>query len=303
MLHILWVILKILGIVLLLLLGVILVLLLLILFLPIKYKIIGEIGEKTKMQGTISWLFHLVAISFCYEMKQLNVFLRIVGIPIKLPISREEKQKKKTTKKLRKNSKKKTSEIEKEDFIEKEESGNKIENNVTIFDDEESYLRNETTKKRKKRKGIWFSLKEKIIKLKNTVQKFCDKIKLLFKTWHEYKEIWKNEKVKLAIRSIKEQVLYLLKHCKPKKFNMYLHFGLEDPALTGQVLGGISLFYPIFHKNISVTPNFEQEILEGSILAKGGVQIFVLLKIFIRLYWNKNIKYVLSRLNAVKEKK
>ncbi|WP_205027765.1 DUF2953 domain-containing protein [Anaerosacchariphilus polymeriproducens] len=265
-------------------------------------------GEKTKMQGTVSWLFHLVAISFRYEMKQFNLILRIVGIPFKLPFSKEEKQKKKKTKSNRKKLKKnspKISKIEKDDFID-EDPGNKIEDNKNESVDnikEESYQNNKTTKKSKKRKGIWLSLKEKIINLKYTVRKFCDKIRMLINTCQEYKDIWNDEKVKLAIHKIKEQFLYFLKHCKPKKFKMYLHFGLEDPALTGQVLGGISLFYPLFHKNISVIPNFEHSILEGSIFVKGRVQVFVLLKIFIRLYWNKNIKYALRRLDAVKEKK
>lgn len=335
MLHILWVIIKIIGIVLLTLLGIILVLLLLVLFLPIQYRVKGEIGENTYAKGSVSWLFHLVAISFRYEMKQMKVFLRILGIPFNIPITEEEKRRreeKRTNKRTNKDKikkrffkNKKKNKKNKAITVKNDTSSkiNSISEDEPIIENREEKIINsepneqsdnvfsnvnndsdETKEKQSKRekKSFFTIIKEKIKKLKYTIKSICVKMKEIFFTLSTYKDLWEEERVQLAVNKIKAQMIYFLKHLKPKKFDLYLHYGLSDPATTGQLLGGISIFYPIFHKNVKIIPDFEQEILEGKLLIKGRLQVFLIVRIFISLYWDKNIKYSLRRLQKLKEK-
>ena len=49
--------------------------------------------------------------------------------------------------------------------------------------------------------------------------------------------------------------------------------GKEDPATTGQLLGVVGILYPVYRNHFVIAPDFEQQIFEGKIYAKGRVQI------------------------------
>ena len=63
------------------------------------------------------------------------------------------------------------------------------------------------------------------------------------------------------------------KHVRPRKLQGSIHFGLEDPATTGQLLGVVGMLYPVYRNHFVIAPDFEQQIFEGKIYAKGRVQI------------------------------
>ena len=42
---------------------------------------------------------------------------------------------------------------------------------------------------------------------------------------------------------------------------MLPYFGFEDPATTGQVLGGLSILYPICGEKMELCPEFTEEIV------------------------------------------
>ena len=63
------------------------------------------------------------------------------------------------------------------------------------------------------------------------------------------------------------------KHVRPRKLQGNIHFGLEDPATTGQLLGVVGMLYPVYRNHFVIAPDFEQQIFEGKIYAKGRVQI------------------------------
>ena len=81
MIAVLQIILKILGIILLSILGIFIVLLLMTLFIPVRYRIQGNYKDELKCRGKVTWLFHLVSVSFIYE-KGISTSVRILGIPL-----------------------------------------------------------------------------------------------------------------------------------------------------------------------------------------------------------------------------
>ncbi len=93
------------------------------------------------------------------------------------------------------------------------------------------------------------------------------------------------------------QLKYLLRKLLPKKIRGELHFGTEDPALTGEILGGISIFYPVFKDNVKVYPDFEQSILEGELFIKGRLRLVTVALILWKLWRDKNVRYVYHRLS------
>ena len=57
---------------------------------------------------------------------------------------------------------------------------------------------------------------------------------------------------------------------------------LKIHAMTGQVLAGLSMPYPFWGEHVSIIPDFEQKVLEGSLYIKGRIRIIH----FVRLMWN-----------------
>lgn len=81
MLHIIFLILKILGIVLAVLVGIILFILIVTLFVPIRYQLLGKKEDEVLFLDTkATWLLHLVMISLSYIDEKLWIRLRIAGI-------------------------------------------------------------------------------------------------------------------------------------------------------------------------------------------------------------------------------
>ena len=58
----------------------------------------------------------------------------------------------------------------------------------------------------------------------------------------------------------------------PKKWNGKVHFGMENPAQTGQVLAVLSVLYGLTGVMLEVEPDFEQAVLEGTFFAKGRIR-------------------------------
>lgn len=136
--------------------------------------------------------------------------------------------------------------------------------------------------------GIW----KKIKNLKYTFRRFCGKIKRSIRKYQDTKEFLLDQRTKGAMKKSLEQGKLLIGKLLPRKIQGELRFGTEDPALTGEILGGISIFYPIFMDNVKVYPDFEKSILKGELFVKGRFQLITAALVLWRLWRDKNIRYV-----------
>lgn len=92
-------ILKIVGFILLAILGLLLLMILTIVFLPVRYRIIGEIGETATIQFRFRWLLHFIRFWAVYENEEIKKDFRIFGISLrKIRNKKREKIKKKAVK-------------------------------------------------------------------------------------------------------------------------------------------------------------------------------------------------------------
>ena len=85
MISLLLTILKIIGITLLVILGIILLVLSLILFVPVRYRAIGNYYDQNTyaVEGRITWLLHVISAKAVYHANQpFHLCLRLFGIPI-----------------------------------------------------------------------------------------------------------------------------------------------------------------------------------------------------------------------------
>ncbi|MGI6106393.1 MAG: DUF2953 domain-containing protein [Lachnospiraceae bacterium] len=82
----------------------------------------------------------------------------------------------------------------------------------------------------------------------------------------------------------------------PRKGNIRLRFGLDDPSVTGQVLGFLAMLYPLFSGNMNVEPDFEKPVLEGSVDVSGRIFAGVIGFYVLRLLADKKVRASISKL-------
>ena len=77
---------------------------------------------------------------------------------------------------------------------------------------------------------------------------------------------------------------------KPKKINIKLRFGFDDPATTGKVLGGLAMLYPFLGDTTEIIPDFEHQILKGNVFIKGKIRISQFAALALKLLLCKDVR-------------
>ena len=141
-----------------------------------------------------------------------------------------------------------------------------------------------------KLKLFWEAIKKGLKNIRYTIAHICDKINEIRENISCYYEIFTSEYAKNAFSLCKTQLSRILRHIRPRKFTASIHFGAGDPALTGEIIGLYSMFYPTIGKNIQITPDFETAVLEGKFYMKGRIFTVVLVRVLWKLYFNEDLK-------------
>ena len=129
-----------------------------------------------------------------------------------------------------------------------------------------------------------------IQKIKCTFRKLCDKIKALSGKKEKLEEFLRDEVHKGAYHKCKKEFFRLMKHLKPKKADVRILYGFDDPYYTGQALAVFSVLYPFVGGCISVTPDFEHQVLKGSAYLKGKIYLWHFVQSGWKLIWNRNVR-------------
>ncbi len=311
MISVLLTILKVLGILILSLLGIAILVLLLVLFVPVRYQVYAErklesgLPVLAKMKAT--WLLHLLNVHFSYPEKAY-VKVRIGCFTVFRSDRTGKKHKEKTKEKSKEKetiSEEKRFEIKdgekkeaKEDKILK---GDRTRKEETGSDQAEKESRKDQGREKKEaEKPTLKSFFKKILawlkNLRYTIKQICDKIKKIVKNIKYYIEVINSAEFKNAFRLCSSQAGVLLRHICPQKIKGSLRIGTGDPASTGQVLAIYGMLYPFLGDQIMVTPDFEQQIIEGELLIKGRITLFCLIKCAWIVYFNKDLHRVINML-------
>ena len=326
MLQVVFLIIKIILIILAVLLGCALLILLLALFVPVRYRAYGVRNQREcRAEGRLSWLFSLICVPASWQEGELCVRVKVLGFRImEFPgqedgdfseqtwMEMEDADSGETAEPQRTASE--TTEQEKpfsegvkqkaEDFRHTEfrdtdpdmdsdsnpgPDEKKTSRFVSVLQDTAGFIRRIF----RFIGGIPAHFKN----LKCTISRFCGKIKQMIRKYQRMKAFALDERTKAAVALIWKQAGILLRQALPRKIRGELHFGTDDPALTGQILGGISIFYPLFMDNVKVIPDFENTVLEGELSLKGRIRAVTVLRIAWRLYRDRNVRRLYRRLN------
>lgn len=288
-------ILKIIGIVLLLILALIALLGILLLLVPARYRIEGSFSaEKKAFSVRITWL--LRAVSFLIYSGESGIEKRITIFGFRL--------KEKKTDNTNTNKKDKSDRVEENAghaaIAKKAEKGEEPVGQI-----EEAYEAPcedsggfEAHKEPANRKGLFQKIADKINgiiqKIKDIYNKICEAVKKAKNLDAKVKEFVTDADNKTAFGKIKSEVLYLLKHFRPRKIEGRIMFGTGDPATTGYILGGFYALYQGFPGRIDVTPDFENKIIDGDIMVKGRIRSLHAFWVIIRLFGSKEFRRMLK---------
>ena len=103
-----------------------------------------------------------------------------------------------------------------------------------------------------------------------------------------------------TIRKLRHEVWELLKYIWPTSIRGQIIFGTGDPATTGQIIGGISMLPLVYKKGLAIRPDFEEQCLRGEGTAKGRIRLVYLVRVAIRLYFDKEVRRTWKRFQKVK---
>lgn len=292
-------ILKIIGIILLAILAIGLLLVISLLFLPVRYKAKAEADSERKEDGKpyidlklkASWLLFFTAL--VEYQKEKRIRLRAFGITVYdsaksiLPKKKQEKPQKDSTEERDKvkesTSDNDSKETDKKNVL-KEECGE--ENNAAIKEEK-------TSDKEKQSKNPF-------TKLRYAIERFCDTLRNIKEKKDAVINLWNDAQTVKCRNLIVQELMYLLKHLKPSKVHGFLHFGFDDPALTGYGMAAYGMMIPVWGDFLTVEPEFENTILQTSLTIKGKMKGFSFLKVFLKLCFSKDFRSVIKKVKALK---
>ena len=277
-------ILKLLGILFAVMVGIVIFLFLAVFCVPVRYRLEGYEGEERCFTGKLHWLLHMVSVTVSYQKDGMVYVVRLLGVPI-LP----RKEKKILPEKEEEASESRTEAEGAEE--EASESRTKAEGaeagmpeSRTEAEGAEAGTPESRTGPKKKissgKKGRW-----------NRMERFIQKI-------NESRNILFDEKNKKALSFLWRELKYLLRHSGFRKIKTDLTFSMGDPALTGQVLGIMSLFPVLYRKEVHVSSDFEDThiYIRGNYYISGYVRLLHFLRSGIRLWNEKEFRWFVNQI-------
>lgn len=246
---------------------ILLLLMMLVFFHPIFYCVDSKIEKDISVKGYIWSFFQIVRIEFDITKSAQKVILRICGVSKQLYSGQEAE----------------TGEDETEDREFVEPAGSNISRQNTAAPKNSDKKTQTLTANQSKESDY------------KKEDKFPNKFIFLGKL---IKREVSDERNRLALSHIWREILYLFGHLKPKYVKGEVSFSAGDPALTGQIIGAMSLLPVIYKYDMHIYPDFQAEkfYIAGNMCIKGRVTLFHMTCILIRLIQDRNIRRMLNKI-------
>lgn len=301
MLHIIFLILKIIGLLLLAILGLILAALLLVLLVPIRYRGTGSYYGKGKGSIVFSWLLHILTVRVEYE-GDVTAAVRLFGFRILKPKIIDEELKEAEDIMVHAMER-----VEPEAFKEAGELKDDVQEEIKKHPDNIRQTSDKLplikTEKEKGKKSFFITFWENI---KKAVLRFLSKLKFFFhrvydtlRTVKEKKDevyAWfSNKDNQRTVKLVLKQSKKLIRHVLPLKGKGTITFGFDDPYLTGQVLMYASVVYPFCYKHLDLYPVFDETVFTAEGTFRGRIRLGTVLFIGLRMLMDKNFRILLKK--------
>lgn len=143
--------------------------------------------------------------------------------------------------------------------------------------------------------GLFSKISSKIEKIKNTFRTVYDKIREIWENISYYIDLVQEEEIRLLLSDSLRSLGKILKSIRPRRIRGDIRFGTGSPDTTGYVYGGYCMLSPIWTRELGVTPDFEEKVLEGKFDISGRITLWVLLVNGLKMY------KLIRRLKAAKK--
>ena len=316
-------ILKVIGIVLLSIIGFIFLLILLILFVPVRYKLLLKVNnelndgsnKKIYLRLSVSYLLNLIRFKYIYPKEGAKFYILFFDL-LKIKKKKDLKNSNKTKAKSIKTNKNNFENIDYldnlDEKVEETENIDTTNNDESSLDDPINVIYEEKIENISKEAEIIDDIintnKKKesfFIKLINKIKNIYNKIRLfilsIIKSVIDFKDnidrfinIINSKEFKKSFELCKKELIKIFKIIKPKRIKGYINYGFDDPKTTAQIYGIYSIIYPYLDKHFRLNPYLQDNVLDGNVLIRGYIQVYSLVFILIKIYFNKNIKKTLK---------
>lgn len=307
MLHILFIILKIIGIILLAAIAFILLAVLVVLFVPIRYQVSIERTEEDgappiSVQGSVFWLLHLINVRFHYPEKPMlraRIALRTIFVyPQESTDSATSKKRKKKKTTVSEASRDKSPAIAADPG--RLPAGQEQQNQAETDGEEQTGQKKSILQKLRsfveRIIEFWNRLKQILSNIQYTIRRLCDKIKDILHNIQYYKEVFESDVFQQSFALCRGELGYALRHLKPTKLKADWIIGTGDPVLNSDILAVYGVCYPLVGQNVRIVADYDAKHIEGTALIKGRIRLFALVRVAWRIYFNKNIRTLIRLL-------
>lgn len=300
-------ILKIIGIILLAVVGIVLLILCLLLFVPIRYRVHASFYGKPRVSAHVTYLLSLLHVNFELDGKESALKIKLFGHNISDDKKTDDKE---TTDSPEQND---STVKEEHDDVKAGEAVKSCE--VDTPTKSKKAIEAEASSGHKERKESGSSHAEK--SRKEDKSKNSGKPESLPDKKSDKKtEVSGSDsdgiidKVKSIVSLIKEnrgvidfvmrQLKLLFKHIMPGSHTISIKLGLDDPALLGEIVGGIAVFRAMTGIVINITPVWDDKVFEAELDFKGRIILGRVLYIAARVYFNKEVKKIIKTIKNSK---
>ncbi|MBR6380995.1 MAG: hypothetical protein IKS07_04900 [Lachnospiraceae bacterium] len=303
-------ILQVIGIILLSVLCLALLLLLLVLFVPVRYKVTASgDGSFRSASGQFSWLLHLVRGRFVYpepgELELRVLFFRIGGKKsgegaedVSQPVEpASEKGSTEEEETVKPDGGTETVKPESHPEEDPEEPPEDVSHPVEPASEVGSTEKEEAVKP----EDLFEKLERIGYKVRYTSRKTYVKIQLLLREKEFYLHLLEHGDTRGLIRHVKKRIGKMIKVLLPRKAKADLRFGMKSPDLTGYLYGLYALCAGRLGSGCRISPDFEEEVFEGTASVSGRIFLGALLGQTIPVLFDRRLWKTRKRLKKHKE--
>ncbi len=228
-------------------------------------------GDGLRYGFYFHWLFRFLTVR--KKMDGDTVLLRLCGIPLLRPGGEKAGRKK----------------------AEKESSGKEKEGEESSGKEKEVKKRSEEGKEEERSGG-------KSDQKRGGEKKKPEKKHFSFDKLSSIMNFVRDSGNRILFRRLRGEAVKVFRHLSPRKIRGYLRVGTGDPCTTGLLIGGMSLLPVVYQEDFSISPDFEEKVLEGSLRMTGRVQVLFLLRVLLRLYRDRDLKRIFHMGTGKKKK-
>lgn len=298
-------ILKVIGIIILLLLCLCIFMLSFILFLPVRYRFDGSYYGKIDCEFKMKWMPLFLKVNVSYHNQKLLYVVKLFGAIMIANTGQKISWIGRKFFDFRENDEMKSKDIDgdKKDYATDEVIDEKNKEVDVKLDATSSdhFSRDVNLKFHKKKKSFFLKLKELCLILQKKWDVFIKKIKQIQTKKQLFLKLCDTKRFEIAK---KDAIIYLKEFwdaIKPIELEGKIRFGMDDPDVTGYILGMVAMGIPYYHNFLLLEPDFQEKCLEGNLKGKGKIFLFSLLRIMIKVRFNKNLIKVIKRVQTIIE--